>query len=139
GTGAITVQASNTASVHADIQGSVKSKGTSVGVTLAFNTIGWEAQNFLYNTIDALFGTSLGTPAVAVTKAAVTNTDLHAGGAISVTAQSDASIHAEVGSSSASIGGAITQPTTVSVGAVITFNKLNTSVQASVDGASTVA
>ena len=34
--------------------------GPAIGVTLAFNTIGWESQNILFNAIDALLGTSIG-------------------------------------------------------------------------------
>ena len=39
---------------------SITSKGTSIGITLAFNTIGWDGQNALFDAVDA-FGTGLGT------------------------------------------------------------------------------
>src|SRR5205823_3391067 len=92
--GQITVSAANTSSIDASVDSKTESEGTSVGVTLAFNTIGWESQNFLFNTVDALFGTSLGDENPAATRAAVTDSDLRAAGGVSVTADSSATIHA---------------------------------------------
>ena len=72
--GNIDVGATNTMSVHAMINNTTISNGISVGVTLAFNTIGIESQNFLFNTLDALFGTNLGTQQPAEVLASLENT-----------------------------------------------------------------
>ena len=57
---AVQVRSENGSVIDADTQAVINSEGTSVGVMLAFNTIGWEAQNVLFQAIDALLGTSIG-------------------------------------------------------------------------------
>ena len=57
----------NTATATTESLGPGASSGTGtqsdvIGITLSFNSIGWESQNFLFNTIDALFGTGLVRP-----------------------------------------------------------------------------
>jgi hypothetical protein len=54
--GSIFVVARNTSEIDATIISATSSGDTDVGVTLAFNTIGWESQNILFQTIDALNG-----------------------------------------------------------------------------------
>src|SRR5207253_11071731 len=54
--GGVTVDARNTATITATALNAVTTGGTGVGVTLAFNTIGWEPQNILFNTVDAIIG-----------------------------------------------------------------------------------
>ena len=136
--GSILVDADNTSSIDADIHSATKSDATSVGVTLAFNTIGWQSQNFLFNTVDALFGASIGTEVPAETRASTSNSDLTAGLGISITADSTATIDATVHTSAAAIGGTVNSATSVSVGAAITMNKISTVVEASIDGATLV-
>ena len=73
GVGAVTVNAENTATLTASTtnaatattsssgsggSGSGGSGNTAVGVTLAFNTIGWDSENVLFSAIDALLGSS---------------------------------------------------------------------------------
>ena len=52
--GDVTVDAQNTSAITAEITSKTTSKGISVGVTLAFNTIGWDSQNILFNFADAI-------------------------------------------------------------------------------------
>lgn len=71
------------------------SSDTAVGITLAFNSIGWNTQNFLFNTVDALLGDPLISEAMGgsnagVTEAYVENSDLDAGADISISATSTA-------------------------------------------------
>jgi hypothetical protein len=54
--GSIFVVARNTSEIDATIISATSSGDTDVSVTLAFNTIGWESQNILFQTIDALNG-----------------------------------------------------------------------------------
>ena len=69
------------------------------GCYLAFNTVGWEGQNILFNTIDAIIGTDIGTEAPAKTHAYLENTDVHSAGGVRLNALSDADINAEIGNS----------------------------------------
>jgi hypothetical protein len=94
--GDVTVNAENASNIDALVDSSVVSAGTSIGVTLAFNTIGVLPQNFLFNTIDALIGTDIADQAPAETRAWIEDSVVDAGGAISVTTVSDASINAQV-------------------------------------------
>src|SRR5262249_4684899 len=77
--------------------GTSGSGGTSVGVTLAFNSIGWQAQNVLFNALDALLGDPLlasafGGENPSDATATMLNTVVNAGGAVAVKAQTNATI-----------------------------------------------
>ncbi|MBE9183045.1 hypothetical protein IQ268_31410, partial [Oculatella sp. LEGE 06141] len=134
--GNVTLNAQNLSAITADITSNVTSGGISVGVTLAFNTIGWEGQNFLFNAIDTLFGTSIGNEKPAEVRAFIDQSNIHADGSISLTTISDAAIAANIASSSASIKGSLNgSGTAVSVGAVVALNKLSTQVQSYIDNA----
>ena len=139
--GDIAVDAANTSTIDATVSAHTTSKGVSVGVTLAFNSIGWDSQNILFNLADALFGTSIGTERPATTIAAVRRTTLSAAGAIGVTARSAATIAATVETSATAIKATIAEgATSVGVGAVVAMNKVSADVQALIeDTASAVA
>ena len=49
----------NTSGIDAKILSATTSGDTGVGVTLAFNTLGWKSQNILFNAVDALLGDPL--------------------------------------------------------------------------------
>ena len=57
--GDLVIDARNTSTLDAKTISTTTSGDTGVGVTLAFNTLGWESQNLLFNTIDALIGDPL--------------------------------------------------------------------------------
>ena len=106
-------------------------------MTLAFNTIGWQSQNFLFNTIDALLGTSIGTAQPDEVVAYIKNSNVTAG-QVSVTTASLATIDAEITSASTAFKINGQGSPSVSVGAVIAMNKIATQVQSYIDGATTV-
>ena len=74
------VDAENTSQMDAKTLSATSSGETAVGVVLAFNTIGWQAQNVLFNTLDALVGSSIGTEQPAQAKAYIQDTPLTSGG-----------------------------------------------------------
>ncbi|KPA16218.1 hypothetical protein MHK_003575, partial [Candidatus Magnetomorum sp. HK-1] len=82
--GDLTVDAKNTSAIDATINSSTSSGDKAIGVTLAFNTIGWEAQNILFKALDALLGTSIGNEQPAETKAYIEDTTLNIAGNVSV-------------------------------------------------------
>ncbi|MBM3203804.1 hypothetical protein FJZ55_07880, partial [Candidatus Woesearchaeota archaeon] len=84
--GDLTVAADNTSLIEADNSAVIESDGAAVGVTLAFNTIGYAPQNLFANAIDALLGTSIGDAQPVTTTARVVATAFTAGGDVSVTA-----------------------------------------------------
>jgi len=136
--GDVKVAATNDSVIDASILSSIKSNGYSIGVTLAFNTIGWASQNILFNTIDAIIGTDIGTEIPAETKAYIDNTTVNAAGGVSVTATATTSIDAVIENSISSISASLGENTTVSVGAVVSMNKISTDVEAFIDHATEV-
>jgi hypothetical protein len=71
--GSVTVLADNTSNIDAIVDSSTISNGTSVGVVLAFNTIGIQPQNWLFSTVDALIGTNIANEQPAATRASITD------------------------------------------------------------------
>ncbi len=142
GSNTITVDAENTSQIDAEITNKTTASGPAVGVTLAFNTVGWDAQNILFNTVDALTGTNIGTETPAETKAYLSGTDIHAGGGVSVSATSNASINASIDSAStvlaANVGSSGGSTKAIAVGAVVAMNKLSTRVKAYIENATVI-
>ena len=105
--GNVIVDAQNTALIDATVLNSVTSGDTAAGVTLAFNTVGWQAQNVLFQAIDALISTDIGTEEKAGVHAHALDTQLTAEGDVTVTADSDARINADVGNEATSAAAAL--------------------------------
>lgn len=97
--GGIVVGAQNTSTISADVTSRTQAANTGVGITLAFNSIGWDSQNIFFNALDAVAGDVLGDENPAATTARVTGSTLTAGGAVSVTATTAAAITSHVKSS----------------------------------------
>ena len=53
------VDATNVSQIDAKTLNSTTSGDTGVGVTMAFNTIGWQAQNIFFQALDTLLGRTL--------------------------------------------------------------------------------
>ncbi|MBE9179969.1 DUF4347 domain-containing protein, partial [Oculatella sp. LEGE 06141] len=93
--GDTTVAADNSASITAEVVNATKSGDQAIGATLAFNTIGWQPQNILFNTVDALIGDpaiadAFGASGGADTKAYLLNTSVNNTGALNLSATSTA-------------------------------------------------
>ena len=136
--GAVDIEASNTSTIDASVTNTTSADGPAVGVTLAFNTIGITPQNFLFNTVDALFGTNIANEQPAETEALVSGSTINAAGPITVNADSTAQITAYVESSAKATDTSFEKSQAVSVGATVALNKVSTTVQASIDGATSV-
>ncbi|ETR66048.1 MAG: hypothetical protein OMM_13325, partial [Candidatus Magnetoglobus multicellularis str. Araruama] len=94
--GKLSVDAKNSSIIDSKIVSNTKSGDKAIGVTLAFNTIGWEAQNILFQTIDALLGTEIGNENPAETVAYIEDTALTIAGDVSVTADNSALLNATI-------------------------------------------
>ncbi len=88
--------ARNASLIEADNSATMSSGGSAVGVTLAFNTIGWQAQNLLFSALDALLGSRIGNEQPAEVLAGATNSRLQAGGDLSLEAEGEAMIASQV-------------------------------------------
>ncbi|MEN9773450.1 MAG: hypothetical protein RL322_520, partial [Pseudomonadota bacterium] len=100
--GDVTVEGSNTAHIDASNISAMSSDGKAIGVTLAFNTVGWQAQNVLFSAIDALIGTSIGDANPSEVTAYIESSDVDSAGAIVVNASNDAMIRAQVANETSS-------------------------------------
>jgi len=99
--GDVVVTATDTATIDSEVVNSVTSGDTAIGLTLAFNSIGWESQNVLFNTVDTL----IGAPAIADafgadkgfnSEAKLEDVTVSAAGSVSVTADAKAELNAEI-------------------------------------------
>jgi hypothetical protein len=94
--GDLTINAKNTSLIDATVNSTIASGDMAVGVTLAFNTIGWDAQNILSKTIDALIGTEIGNQDPAETNAYILDTNLTIAGDLTLYADNSAIVNATV-------------------------------------------
>jgi hypothetical protein len=74
---------------------------------LAFNTIGWDAQNLLFKAVDALIGTNLGNQAPSETNAYMLDTNLNIVGDLTINADNSAIVNATVSNAEDSQGSAL--------------------------------
>ena len=100
----LAVEANNDAAIEAANTATTESSGTAVGATLAFNTIGWQAQNILYGAIDALLGTSIGNERPLSVRAEISGTTLDVGEDLSLTAVQVPQISATIENSTTASG-----------------------------------
>ncbi|MFM7570553.1 MAG: hypothetical protein ACKO8O_17870, partial [Betaproteobacteria bacterium] len=80
--GDLKAQARNAAKISAENYAKAQADGWAIGLTLAFNTIGWKSQNVLLNAIDALLGSDIGDEQPARIELDVSGSSLTAGGEI---------------------------------------------------------
>ncbi|ETR65671.1 MAG: hypothetical protein OMM_13888, partial [Candidatus Magnetoglobus multicellularis str. Araruama] len=96
-----------------------------MGVSLAFNTIGWDSQNVLFNTIDALIGTSIGNAQPAEVKAYILDTEVDITGNLSLSAISQAQLTASVSNASTSAAQALVNASGIAVSGILASNMVN--------------
>ncbi|MBT7081754.1 MAG: hypothetical protein HN929_09860, partial [Chloroflexi bacterium] len=132
-TGDLKVEADNNSIIDATNKSVTESGDTAVGVTLAFNTVGWEAQNILFAAIDALVGTDIGNEDPASVKASIVDSSLTVAGNISVTAQGRAKIKAELSNDSTSAASALFGASGMAVSAVLASNMVSSTADAYID------
>ena len=129
-TGNIVLDAQNTSQIDAKTLSATTSGGPAVGVVLAFNTIGWQAQNVLYNTVDALVGSSIGTAQPAQVQAYIKDSTIRAGGDLKLSAKSEAQLNALVGNEATSEASGIVGSSAAAGSAVLASNMVNSAAKA---------
>ena len=138
------VDAQNVSQVDATTLAATSSGNQSVGILLAFNTIGWNPTNLLFAAIDALIGDPLISTAFngenpAETLAYVKNTSLTIAGSLSVSALNAAQINALVSNTATSAPAAIFGAGGMSASFILASNKVSSVAKAYVeDGVGTV-
>ena len=141
----LSVDAENVASISATNSANTFGSNKAAGIVLAFNTIGLQSSNFLFNAVDALLGSTVVNDAFSTSPntnvtAQVSNSHLTADhGSVSVTAFQSAKINALTTNVTTSLGPAIENASAVAVGAILATNQTNTFAKAIVDGSSTIS
>ncbi|MDP3513146.1 MAG: DUF4347 domain-containing protein, partial [Sulfuritalea sp.] len=132
-TGDIVLDAQNTSQIDARTLSSTSSGGEAVGVVLAFNTIGWQSQNVLYNTLDALVGSSIGSEQAATVTATIKNATIKAGGDLTLSAISEAQLNATVGNEATSAAQGVINAAGAAGSGVLASNMVSSTAQAWID------
>ena len=147
GSGNVHVEADNTPTVTATLTNEVvapSSSSTGLAITLAFNSIGWQAQNVLFNTVDALLGDplismALGDQIPSGATASLVDTKVASGGGVSVIATNAGNIDATVTNTTTAMAlGSPTSsgseaPTGFGLGIVVTMNRISGAADAFID------
>ncbi len=132
-TGDVDVRADNQSTLKAVNDSVTVSGADAIGVMLAFNTVGYQPQNPLFNSLDTLISSNIGVKQPAKTHALVNDSKLIAGGDIVVNADSVAAIDSAISNSTTSAASALINAAGKSVGAVVASNMVNSDVMASIE------
>ena len=135
--GDILVTGANRSTHTSEVTTEISSNGTGVGVTLAFNSLGYDSQNVLFNLVDTLFGTGIANANPVSTDAIIGNSDINSAGNVSVNAINGTSMKSDVKTSAVSINpGVVGDRDAISVAGSIARNALAMQTEAGIDTAS---
>ncbi|KPK01262.1 MAG: hypothetical protein AMS20_13940 [Gemmatimonas sp. SG8_28] len=138
-TGDIIVSALNDSSLKASTLATTSTGDTGVTVVLAFNTVGWNPQNFLFGTLDALLGglisESLDLQNPAAVEARITDSDVTASRDVIVEADTSSNLTATLSNSSTAAASALYGASSTAASAALATNKLSSSSKAYIDNA----
>ncbi|ETR65274.1 MAG: hypothetical protein OMM_14517, partial [Candidatus Magnetoglobus multicellularis str. Araruama] len=121
----LTIDAQNTSIIEATTKSVTTSGDKAVGASLAFNTIGWEAQNLLFQTIDAIIGTEIGDEKPAEVKAYIQDSNLTIAGNVSLNAVSKAEITSSVSNDATSSASALVNASGIAVSGILASNMVS--------------
>ena len=136
--GNVTVNAQNTATVDATNHSFTSAGADGVGVVLAFNTIGYESQNVLYSTLDALIGTDIGDQQPASVEAYIENSHVTADGNILVNAENTAILNARLDAEATAAAVAFKGASAVAATGILASNMVATDARAYIDNSDTI-
>ncbi|KAF0119389.1 MAG: parallel beta-helix repeat-containing protein [Rhodospirillaceae bacterium] len=122
--------AANTSDIDATLDSSTSTGDKVVGVTLAFNTLGWEAQNVLFGAIDALLGTNIGDEQPASVTASITESTLEVTGDLTVRAESAAQLNATASNAAISAASALYGASGAATSGLLTSNMVSSTAKA---------
>ena len=143
-TGDVLLDAANTSGIDATVLSATGSGDTGVGITLAFNTLGWKSQNFLFNAVDALLGDPLISGAFdgeqpAATRAYLQDSVIDAEGDLTLTAVNEAQLNATVSNAAESNASALFKGASgKGIGGVLASNKVSSAAEAYIDYSDTL-
>ena len=131
--GDVTVNASNTSSIDASNHSAITTGSESLGVILAYNTLGYQSQDVLSLGVDALID-EFGDADPATVAATIADSKVTADGDVDVTATNDAKINALTDTAATSSAAALFGADGINTSLVLASNLLATETEARVDG-----
>ena len=144
--GDVAITADNTSDLIAETQAATQTGDTAVGIVMAFNSVGWEADNLLSNIInevanfDDLVGSvpdtgnhAIGAAHAEDTKAYIQDTHVASAGAVAVAATASGSIEATIGNSATSAPSAFFSANGTSVPVTLSSNRVDSKAIAFID------
>ena len=136
--GTIAVDAKNTSRIEAETKSAINTGADAFGLILAFNTLGYEAQNLLFGTFDALLGFAsnnsvFGNENPAKVSAYIRSSEVSAAGDLTVTADALAEIGARTSNSSTAAGAALFGASAMITSGVLASNKVSSAATAFID------
>ena len=141
----LSIVAQNDATIDAINDAQTSGGGKAAGIILAFNTIGYQSSNFLFNAVDALLGNTEVTgafgasPTSDVSAYAQDSTLDATDGSVAITATLSARIDALTTNETSSLGAALENASSTAIGAILAKNATNSTAQAYVTGGSVSA
>ena len=142
--GRVDVSAEQAAVMSADSVSATDSGADAIGITLAFNTIGWEASNLLFNLVETIVSDPLIAEALdgenpSSATARIVASDVTAGTDVKVDATSNELMNATVSNAVTSAAGAIVNAGGKSIALVLANNKVSGEATAFIDNADAAA
>ena len=142
----VLVEALMTSGLDATVMAATSTGDTGAAFVAAFNAIGWETQNILFNLIDTLLGDTLLSDVafdgndVAEALATITDSTVTAAtGDVTVRADQATRLNATVSNAATSDAGALFGATGKAFGGIITSNKVSSAATATVVGSTVTA
>ncbi|MCG8602990.1 MAG: hypothetical protein MI807_22790, partial [Verrucomicrobiales bacterium] len=133
-TGNVDVKARNNASLDVRNQNMLSSGNQAVGVTAAFNTLGYEAQDVLSQALDSLLGGQIGTESSAKAEAYITDSTVTADGNVTVDATDTASLKSDLSNEATGEASGFTGQSSMAASFVVASNFLSSGSVAAVRG-----
>jgi hypothetical protein len=136
--GTVTVRSDNTAQMRAKLNTTTIAEGgggtnVAVGASIAFNSVGIDSQNMLYNLADTFVGTAVATLVPSTGAARVSRSTITADDGVAVDANNTTIIEAEIVNAAVATGVSLKEKTTtISIGAIIALNRTASLTEASV-------
>jgi hypothetical protein len=136
--GDVALDARNTSILDATITSSLSTGDKGLGITFAFNTIGWKSQNVLFNALDAIIGDPLLAEAFdgeqpAETQAYILDSTLDIDGDLGLSAINEAQLNATVTNAAASAASALFGANGRAGGGALSSNKVSSLASAYID------
>jgi hypothetical protein len=135
--GDVMLQAVNSTAMNAQSKAGTavsNSSGAAAGASLAFNAVGWDMGNIAVAGLNSLLGTDSGTESPLLTLADLRGSDVTASGDVSVLAQDELALDAQISNASDVVAGDAASGMSVGAAMILASNRVRSETRADADG-----